>query len=266
VDAIVFTRLLASREERDARAARRLLAERLSAPDAADLLAAIVRREDRLQRLRITILRVAAAVVVALWASVMLAGLVLGWDGQGAPLANIPMYALIAVAACFYGRLSRAPLLVRATLALGERNDLRALAPLLRLSFHLNNFSDRCAAKEAFRLVPPLLARLQPSDRASEAALPPTERDALLRALRLRYPSNIGYHDGRLLFYGPRPTFSSDMEADAYVALVETFGRIGNGDAVPVLATIAESAAETEREQRVVRAADACLTRLCRRA
>jgi hypothetical protein len=259
--------LLASREERDARAARHLLAERLSAPDAADLLAAIVRREERRQRTRHVVFRAVAGAIVTAWAAVMLSGIVCGWPGAFAPFANIPVYAFIAVSACFYGRWGRgAPLLVRAALALGERGDGRALAPLLRLSFHLNNFSDRCAATQAFRLVPPLLARLQPSDRTSEAMLPPAERDALLRALRLRYPSNVGYHDGRLLFYGPRPTFASDDEADAYVALVETFGRIGNGDAVPVLATIAESAAETEREQRVVRAADECLTRLCRRA
>ncbi len=263
----MLTRLLGSRDERAARAAERFLEDHADVQAAADLLADIVRREDRRQRARTTLFRAGAAFVVSGWAAVMLTGMVRGWPGSFAPFANIPMYALIGVAACFYGRWGRsAPLLVRAALALGERGDGRALVPLLRLSFHRNTFSDGCAAKEAFRLAPPLLARLQPSDRTSEALLPPAERDALLRALCLRYPSNVGYHGGRLLFYGPRPTFASDAEADAYVALVETFARIGNGDAVPVLATIAESAAETEREKRVVRAADDCLTRLCRRA
>lgn len=261
----MLTRLLGSRDERAAHAAERLLDDHADAQAAADLLADIVRREDGRHRARTTLFRAGAAVVLIGWAAVMLTGMVRGWPGSLVPLANLPLCVLIAVAVCVQGRWLRAPLLARATLALGERGDLRALVPLLRLGFHLNTFSDRCAAKEAFRLVPALLARLQP-DRASETFLPPDERAALLRALCLRYPPNVGCQEGRLLFYGPRPTFASEAETNAYVALVETFGRIGNGDAVPVLATIAESAATTDWEQRVVEAADRNLTRLCRRA
>lgn len=262
----MLTRLLGSRDERAARAAERLLDDHADTQAAADLLADIVRREDRRHRARTTLFRAGAAIVVCGWAAVALTGMMRGWPIPFAPLTFMACGAFLFVSACFYGRGGRAPLLVRAILALGERGDLRALAPLLRLAFHRNTFSDGGAAKEAFRLAPPLLAHLQPADRRSEAFLPAAERDALLRALRLRYPSNVGYQEGRLLFYGPRPTFASDAEADAYVALVETFGRIGTGDAVPVLATIAESAAETEREKRVVAAADKNLMRLCRRA
>ena len=257
---------MGSRDERAARAAQRLLDDHTDTQAAADLLADIAAREERRRRVRANILRAGTALVAVGWATLTLTGIVRHWPGSLVPFATFLLFALVAIAVCVHGRWVRAPLFIRATFALAERGDLRALIPLVRLSFHTNTLGDRTAAREAFRLVTPLLARLQPNDRASETFLPPAERDALLRALRLRYPSNVGYHDGRLLFYGPRPTFASDVETDAYVALVETFGRIGNGDAVPVLATIAESAAETEREKRVVAAADDCLTRLCRRA
>jgi hypothetical protein len=57
---------------------------------------------------------------------------------------------------------------------------------------------------------------------------------------------------------GRIPALASDTEADAQVALIHALERLGDREAVPVLATLAESAPANAAETRLANAASRC--------
>lgn len=265
MDAIVFTRLLGSREEHKARAAHSLLAERVDESEAADLLAHVVARESRQNRTRRYVLNGGFALVIALYVSGWLFFLFTPGRAPVALSLNLPFYGLIALWATAQTRLLRSPLLRRSVFALAERGDGRALAPLLDFSFCASPSANRVETERAFEAAAPLLERVEAGNTGQEV-LPPAARAGLYRALSAHYPAQVGYHDGRLLYRGRIRPFTGPAEVDAYVALAGALARLCDPGAVPLLAVIAESAAATSEEKRVAQAASDALTHLCRRA
>ena len=271
MDQIVLTRLLSSSCERAARAAQERIADGLDHFAQAAFYADLVAREQTRQARRERIAAVVLGLAAVVWAGALLVALCVLPRSPGMPVFAAAFLAprLLQIACVqVWNRWVRSPLLLRAALALARCGDLRALVPLLGYSFCRTNGSfgsvpdaDRQAACAALA---PLLDNVHPDN--ADRALPPVERARLYQALAAQYPLTVRADDkGPLVRRGRVPALAGDTETNAHVALIHALERLGDREAVPVLATLAESAPANAAETRLADAASRCLSALCRR-